>query len=133
MPADAPDHLTIILGLIGAASGTATFLAFWIRFTTMINKAQADAMSAFASAKDAKTENDKLNKRIDENATKLGLQAEAFALYRERVAQDYVRHTDLITLETRLVTAIREASRASTEALHSLTQRLDRQLDKPRE
>jgi len=27
MPADAPDHLTIILGLIGAASGTATFLS----------------------------------------------------------------------------------------------------------
>lgn len=68
---------------------------------------------------------------VKETNDKVVIMGEAFALYRERVAQDYVKHAQMQALEARLITAIREAATASTVAINALTQRIDRQLDKP--
>lgn len=79
------------------------FATFWITFGGQISTAKADASEAKESAKEA---NDKI-----------GIQAAAFALYREQVAREYIHREVMREVEDRL-----------TQAIDRLGDRLDRVL-----
>lgn len=88
------------LGVIaGLASAGTTILAFWIRFSDRISKAEAHAEAAEDAAKEAKS-------IALEAHDKLAVQTAAFALYREQVAREYIHREVMREVEDRLTAAI---------------------------
>lgn len=111
-----------VLGLV-ISSVTALGVAgggfkFWVNVATRINDADSTAKRSLQEAAEANVTAKGAHDRIT-------VQAEAFGLYRERVARDYVSRDILREMEERISATIRDSAKVSSEALNNLSTRID--------
>jgi uncharacterized protein HemX len=111
---DASAVAAVGAGMAAIAAGC-TILAFWMRFSDRITKADSKAENAAKRA-------DELAKQIDECHGRITTQAAQFAMYREQVAREYIHRESMREVEDRL-----------TQAIDRLGDRLDRALERDRQ
>ena len=101
--------------LLTALGSVSAIIGFWTRCSDRLTKADAKAVAAREVAEDAKKEAKAAQDRVS-------ILDQAFALYRERVAQDYTSRKTLTEVENRLAAAI---DRLGDRFDHAFEQRIN--------
>ena len=117
-PAADPTLLISIGSVMAAVAAGTTVLAFWMRFSDRVSKAQASADGALQEAAEAKKE------AADARVALVALDR-AFALYREAVAKEYVSRETLRELEQRVTNLIEMVRATAAEGIKTIHGRLD--------
>lgn len=101
---------------LGVAGGG---FKFWVNAATKISDSNSAAKHSLQEAAEANATAKSAHDRIT-------VQAEAFGLYRERVARDYVSRDILREMEERISATIRDSAKVSSDALNNLSSRIDK-------
>lgn len=106
----------------GLAIAACTVLAFWMRFSDRITRAESSSSSALQVAAEAEADTKTAHERIST------LQA-SLSLYREQSIEKFVTHQAITELEKRLVESQAKSEQRLVDALEGLNKRLDRLIE----
>jgi hypothetical protein len=104
-------------------------LVFWLNFANRVSEAKQAADKAQGAADAATEKADAAIRSAADVHNRITAEIAAMGLYRETVAREYVRRDVLREMEDRIMEAMRDVAKQSTEAIKGLGERIDRALD----
>lgn len=92
-------EVALILSIVTALGSAATFLAFWMKLSERITRAENEGQNALQEAAESRKENEELHRSFS-------LLSTAMSIHREGIAKDYIDKDMLKEMRAEMMTVV---------------------------